>query len=247
MNIPATPLAGHPAAPGDGRSARWDAHRQSRKLALVKAARKAVHRLGPAASMEDLATAAGTSKSVFYRYFGDKDGLRRAMGEIVVGTMRERIMSAMQDASSQAEGLGSMVGAYLSMAETSPNVYFFVTSTDRESPGGTADPLDHFLAELTSMMAGHMRGYLAGHPGHGAPDTDLEFWPRAALGMVRTTGEAWLRMPADRSRPTRDELTAALLRWLVHGIAAEGAAGPADTDSAERSSSAHRPERKATQ
>ena len=61
----------------DGRSARWESHREERRRSLIKDSRSAVHRLGAAAPMEDIAAAAGTSKSVFYRYFGEKAGFSR--------------------------------------------------------------------------------------------------------------------------------------------------------------------------
>ena len=112
----------------DGRAARWQSHREERRRELIKSARKAVHALGSDASMEDIAAAAGTSKSVFYRYFGDKAGLQQAVGEVVLSQMQRRIQEAAQSAQTPREGLLAMVSAYLQMAETSPNVYTFVTA-----------------------------------------------------------------------------------------------------------------------
>jgi len=221
-----------PAVP-DGRSARWDGHRQQRRLELVKVARRAVHRLGPGAPMGDIAAAAGTSKSVFYRYFGDKDGLRQAVGEVVIGRMRAEVLAAGRGATSAEEGLWAMVSAYLQMAETSPNVYFFVTA-DRETGSGPAarahgEVLDAFFDEVLSMMREGMHAYLASlaaGPGGGAPigtggsdAAAVAYWPRAALGMVRAVGEDWLRQPPGPDRPSAGELTDTLTLWLVHGIA----------------------------
>ena len=121
----------------DGRASRWQSHREERRRELIKSARKAVHALGSDASMEDIAAAAGTSKSVFYRYFGDKAGLQQAVGEVVLSQMQRRIQEAAQSAQTPREGLFAMVSAYLQMAETSPNVYAFVT---RYTPGDTRRP-----------------------------------------------------------------------------------------------------------
>lgn len=243
-----------PAAP-DGRSARWDGHRQQRRLELVKVARRAVHRLGPGAPMGDIAAAAGTSKSVFYRYFGDKDGLRQAVGEVVIGRMRAEVLAAGRGAASAEEGLRAMVSAYLRMAETSPNVYFFVTA-DREAGSGPAarahgEVLDAFFDEVLSMMREGMHAYLSsrGTAPHGttaalgagasnetgasigtggtAADA-LAYWPRAALGMIQAVGEDWLRRSPGPNRPSAEELADTLTRWLAHGIA--GSRRPASAE-----------------
>lgn len=212
---------------GDGRSARWDAHRATRRLELIKLARRAIHLLGPNASMEDIATEASTSKSVFYRYFGDKDGLRHAVGEYVIGKFRSGVITAGRTSSAPSDALHAMMHAYLKMAANSPNVYFFVTASPAtdvltDPTGATGrmreGALNDFFDELTSMMRDRMHEYM-GIPSGGRASAALELWPRASIGMVRAAGELWLRAPEDETKPSIDELAQSITEWLTYGVA----------------------------
>ncbi|RZU61267.1 TetR/AcrR family transcriptional regulator [Zhihengliuella halotolerans] len=209
----------------DGRASRWEAHREARRLDLLRIARKAIHRLGPNASMEDIAAEAGTSKSVFYRYFGDKSGLRRAVGSIVVEHMRSTVLEAGKTAATEEEGLHGMVAAYLAMAERSPNVYFFVTSLAHDPLAAEArgeeedeEPLDTFFRDITTLMGESLAHYLDRTDRTAGSEQHTLLWPQASIGMVRAAGEAWLRMPASAEKPTHEELTDTITGWLVHGI-----------------------------
>jgi AcrR family transcriptional regulator len=206
----------------DGRAARWQSHREERRRELIKSARKAVHALGSDASMEDIAAAAGTSKSVFYRYFGDKAGLQQAVGEVVLSQMQRRIQEAAQSAQTPREGLLAMVSAYLQMAETSPNVYTFVTTYsagDAEAAGGSmaaTGALGHFFEEVRNMIARPMREQL----GTGK-EAVIGYWPTAAIGLVRNAGEQWLGTPASPGKPDQEAMARQITAWLCVGIAPE--------------------------
>jgi len=230
VNIPQTDLSGG-SAPGsaaagagsvDGRASRWQSHREERRRELIKSARKAVHRLGSDASMEDIAAAAGTSKSVFYRYFGDKAGLQQAVGEVVLSQMQRRIQEAAQSAQTPREGLLAMVSAYLQMAETSPNVYTFVTRyTAGDATGGTiatAGALGHFFAAISDMIARPMHDHLGDSAGREAA---IGYWPNAAIGLVRNAGEQWLASPASPAKPDQAAMARQITDWLCLGIAPE--------------------------
>ncbi|QCB97689.1 TetR/AcrR family transcriptional regulator [Arthrobacter sp. PAMC25564] len=219
--------AGVPDGAVDGRDSRWQAHREERRRELIKSARKAVHALGSDASMEDIAAAAGTSKSVFYRYFGDKAGLQQAVGEVVLSQMQRRIQEAAQAAQTPREGLFAMVSAYLQMAETSPNVYAFVTRYVPGEPDGgsasggsiaTAGALSHFFAAISDMIARPMRSHLGAGPGKEAV---IGYWPNAAIGLVRNAGEQWLASPASPDKAGQEAMARQITDWLCFGIAPE--------------------------
>ncbi len=126
------------AAGADGRSTRWEAHRRARREELVGAALKAISRHGPGVGMDEIAAVAGTSKTVLYRHFADKDQLYLA----VATRVDERVAGALRAAIAQAtgfrEGLRAAVGAYLHLVSSDPAVYRFVVR--RAGGGRSAGP-----------------------------------------------------------------------------------------------------------
>ncbi len=191
--------------------------------------------------MEDIAAAADTSKSVYYRYFGDKTGLQRAMAEVVIGQMQQKVLDAAKAAATPRDGLYSMVLAYLQMARTSPGVYAFVTrvgiAESTPADDGDQDTLAHFLAAITEMIARPMRAYLLA-PGDPSDPGDAipEYWPAAAIGMVRASGERWLSSPDEPGKPSEEQMARHITEWLFDGIARFGTTDPPTTpDSPEPS------------
>lgn len=217
-------ISGEIDTSSDGRAARWERHRHERRAELLSKARKAIHHLGPQASMDDIAAHGATSKPVYYRYFGDKEGLRQALGEVVIGDFRDQVLAAGLAGHDERDALHAMVTAYLQLAETSPNLYFFVTAQSGDvltAPEPAADGskavLNAFFDEITRIMAERVAAYYAARTSGAAPAIGL--WPRAALGMIRSAGELWLRQPPGAERPALEELAEALCTWLTHGIA----------------------------
>lgn len=239
MNTSSAVPAGRPpaavAAAADGRNTRWDEHRLQRRSALIRATRAAVHELGPDASMEEIAVHAGTSKSVFYRYFGDKNGLQRAVGERSISYMERELLSAVDASDHALEGLYNMVEAYLRLAESSPNVYTFATrlpddeNTRQPRRPGTdgPPPIQGFFQRIAAVMDRHYREHLRQIGREPGPDSTAWYWPMGAIGMVRATGEAWLTTPEGPHRPSAQRMARTLTSWLSEGLA--GLAAPAES------------------
>lgn len=212
------------AAAPDGRSTRWDEHRAARKAELVRAARKAVHRLGPDISMDEIATQLGTSKSIVYRYFTDKVGLQNAVGEAVVNAIHDTLDAAYHQASTPRAALQEMVSAYLAMIAHSPSVYYFVTRNapvatsvaPPKSGGETAQsaPLSSFLHSVVALLA---RPFAQEVGGENYDDAQINAWASGAVGFVTATGEWWLSNRDAPGTPDREAFATQITAWLWAG------------------------------
>ncbi len=122
-----------------------------------------------------------------------------------------------------------MVGVYLEMIESSPNVYYFVTRTS--AVAGTEEPAAQLAANgLTQGAGGADRAPLAAfldsvielvaEPFARVTDVspaDAAAWAAGAVGFVRGAGEWWLAHRDRADVPDREQLTERVAAWLWAG------------------------------
>ena len=215
-------------APVDGRSARWARHREERRAELLDVARHLIHERGPDVTMEDIAAASGTSKSIVYRYFDDKSHLQRALGRSILSTMHRKLLEEMHALEARVgrepdadERIHAMIRAYVETAQRSPGVYRFVTRP--------SDGLNHFLAAVSRLVATFLPD------GTPAP----QVWAHGAVGFVERAVDTWMTAhetaaddaAADETAAdetvaddtpaaplTSDQLVTHLVTWLMKGL-----------------------------
>jgi len=154
--------------------------------------------------MDEIATDAGTSKSLVYRYFADKTALQVEVAQLVVGEIAQALAAALAAQPTPREGLRAMVSVYLEMVEASPDVYAFVTR------GGS---VEHFLDSITELVAAPFVREMADD----ADPSTAEAWAAGAVGFVRGAGEWWLAHRGEPGTPQRDELAGQVTAWLWAG------------------------------
>lgn len=211
------------AQPRDRRDSRWDEHRRARREQLVQATLAAVGRHGAGVGMEEIAAAAGTSKTVVYRHFADRSELYVAVCNEVADRLLAQLGAAIASSDHPRGRTAAAIGCYLAFLEAEPEVYRFVVS---QHPADGADPIAN-LAHLVGNQAAALMAVAleqAGRdPGAAGP------WGHGLVGLVRSAADWWLR--ADRPM-LRTELAAHLtdLAWAgLSGVVAPAPTGTEET------------------
>lgn len=203
----------------DRRDSRWDAHREQRRADLVATTVEAIREHGAGVGMEEVAIAAGTSKTAVYRHFGDRTGLYVAVCEtvarVLVDQIRRATDRALDDGAGPRAAVVAGIDAYLRLIESDVEVYRFVVH--RPLLDG-ADPVADLVTVIGDHVASVITTYLpAAPPDSGAP----RIWGHAVVGMVRGAADDWLARP---DGTTRAELAARLTDLAWTGLSGLGSA-----------------------
>lgn len=197
----------------DGRDARWAAHRVARRRELVDAALRAIRRHGAGVGMDEIASEAGTSKTVIYRHLGDRLGLYLAVCESVDALILAEIdAAASATTASEDEShrpatppgpamLSAVIDSYLRLVERDPEVYrFVVRRPDVTLPEGPGDPSDP-VTGLSGRIADNLYSVLLAL----GPDTAqargrARAFAWGVVGLVKESADRWLENPDGLSR-----------------------------------------------
>lgn len=207
----------------DGRSARWEVHRQERRKELVESAIRTIRSRGATVGMDELATDAGTSKTVFYRHFTDRQGLYQAVADRVDELILRDIGTVLGE-STKGAGLdaidldprsviGAAIDAYLRLVERDPELYRFIVSAPivgTDKSGNAAEAVASATGRIASQISDLVSSALVDRGNDPAP---ARLWGQSLVGLVRAGADAWLAGLAGDF--TREELTEQLtdLAW----------------------------------
>ncbi|OIJ28207.1 TetR/AcrR family transcriptional regulator [Nocardioides luteus] len=191
----------------DGRSSRWDSHRETRRAELVAAAVRAVDSGGTDVSIADIAAEAGVSKPVLYRYFADKAELHGAVGMWAARQILDAVVDAVLAPAPTRERVEAGVAAYVETIAGHPNVYLLLV---RQHTGGT-DPLadgKQLIAATFARLLGDTFGRL------GVDAAGAEPWAHSLVGIGESAGQWWL----DRRTMSRAAFTRYLSEFVWHAL-----------------------------
>jgi AcrR family transcriptional regulator len=222
------------------RSTRWKAQRE----ALLQAAQRAIHRIGPNASMDEIAAEAGITKPIVYRHFGDRRGLARALRDqafvFVVGDAEDRSADARRAARERVAALYPVVDdadalrrvvvafgtGFQMFVEFNSNLYRFLriegvldTMWAEEGDRG-GEPVAESLAKSLEAIFGS----------RGVDATTALIWAHGLRGMIGGIVDWWIESRAcDRFQLEQelDVLTRATLSGLDRALSSRSSREPA--------------------
>jgi len=196
----------------DGRSTRWDDHREARRAELVAAAVDAIDTHGSGASIAQIAESAGVSKPVLYRYFSDKDDLYRAVGQWGAEQVIEQLVPVLVETGSMRDRIYAGCSAYLEVLDEHPQVFLLLVE-HRSADDPLADGKDLIATTFAKLMGDTLRR-LSVDAGAAEP------WAHGLIGMGLSVGEWYLRRDI-MSRESTAQYLASFIWHAFAGFAAE--------------------------
>jgi AcrR family transcriptional regulator len=187
--------------------------RDERRGELLDAAERAIRRIGPQASMDELAAEAGITKPILYSHFGDKAGLAAALTERVAAELDRTLIASMSKVQSPEQVVSSTIDAFCAFVESETELYHFLwyAAMHHADRSGAKLLIAGFADQIAFTLGSALRQV-------GEDSGAAEPWAYAIVGMTLTAGEWWL----ERRTMTRDDLVAYLTRLLWGGLAGAG-------------------------
>ena len=212
----------------DGRDTRWQEHRVERRAALVDSALRAIRTHGAAVTIDEIAVASGTSKTVLYRYFGDRNGLYLAVADRVASNILAEVrprFASLRESGQVADLVRGLADAYIGLVDRDPDIYLFVMNRPPSLPAGAGDPATGIADRIAVELAEAIRGEQRRRGTSGGAVETLAF---GIVGFIRTATGHWLESGAGATL-ARDALIELITSTFTRSVA----------DAVDRTASTH--------
>jgi AcrR family transcriptional regulator len=152
--------------------------------------------------MNAIAAEAGISKPIFYRHFGGKGALYRAIAQRHTDAVLDKCRTALDSVWDRRDCVEATLDAYLTAIEAHPQMYRFLMHP--EEAEGDADSLavDHsHVAPLLHLLGEELAVVISERLELGR-DGELvgRVWGHGIVGMMHAAGDWWLvQRPCERA------------------------------------------------
>jgi AcrR family transcriptional regulator len=200
--------------PGRPRGPRRDP--DERRGELLDAAERAIRRIGPHASMDELAAEAGITKPILYSHFGDKAGLVTALSERVATRLNGAILRELSAHRSPREVVRSTIAAFCTFIEDEPELYRFLIQSAMYRPSRSRGRMASGISNSIAVSLGSSLRRAGADSGAAEP------WAFAIVGMTFAGASWWL----ERHTMSKDDLVNYLTQLLWSGLSGAGLEQP---------------------
>ncbi|GAB2983462.1 TetR/AcrR family transcriptional regulator [Nocardioides montaniterrae] len=163
----------------DGRTARWERHREDQRRRIVDAAVALIERGDPSPSLIDVGREAGLARSVVYRHFTDKAALDEAVAGRIVSELRERLSAGLQLHGSLRDTIRDAFVVYVAWAVEHPALH--AMSEDAAATGLVRSALDGLAGQVADL-------YVAAFTAAGAHVSEADRLTSAHLAFGLVSG-----------------------------------------------------------
>ena len=174
----------------------------------------AIRRVGPEATLAELAAGAGMSKPVLYDHFHDRLGLTAAVVGRLTETLAADALLAVFSGGAPEEMLAKIFDVFVAFVEREPQIYGWVIRAAGDLPAGGLSELPMATeagAHLSKMIGSVLRA--AGVDSGGA-----EPWAFGTVGFVLAATDWWL----NRRSMSRQDFVNYLAKYVWGGLASSG-------------------------
>jgi AcrR family transcriptional regulator len=189
----------------DGRTTRWAGHREQRRVAFVAAAITVIDRVGPSATVDQIAGELGVTRQALYRQFDDRADLDRAIAQQAGDRLVATVLPHLDFAGDVTASVRSGLAAYVDYVQAHLPLYRFVRAHEADSQA-----VARVKDTLRSRVAWVARDYLV-ESGAAHPEV-AEVFATGVVGMADAVVGRWLDDPAAL---TRDQLVEYVVQMVL--------------------------------
>lgn len=172
-----------------------------------------IRRVGPEATLGELATGAGMSKPVLYDHFTDRLGLTAAVVAKIVEEVAADALLAVLTPGTPIELLTRALDVFVAYVEREPAIYGWVLRGARDLPNTLSElpPAMEACTQLSAVIGSMMRAA-------GVDSGAAEPWAFGIVGFVFGATEWWLA----RRTMSRADFVDYLARFIWGGLSSSG-------------------------
>ena len=163
--------------------------------------------------MAEIAAAAGITKPILYRHFGDKAGLAGALAGRAVDSLRESLAVGLAAEAAPRARMQAAIAAFVAFTHEQSGLYRYLVRAATD--GDRHHLVDGIAAQIAVVLATGLRQA-------GADSGPAELWAHAIIGAVFSGSQWWHDRPVLSEAQLVEDLTSLL--W--DGLGSTGLDGP---------------------